>query len=208
MGIGEREIEGLVGQIEALERLLMSDARTERRVRGFIRKVLKEASGRLSLSAAAAMKSDPRGASKAVRSAVYKRVLGGNLNILSGRGASSVKEWKPAVRGRGGQVGGNRRGRSGRTRQIDSYVGESRSFILRWVNSGTAERAIEFKRDGRRERVERGSRGGRVYGRTVNTGRRGSIAGRNWFGSASKREIEGAAERLVGLIDDFIMYNV
>jgi hypothetical protein len=102
---------------------------------------------------------------------------------------------------RSGQRGGNRRLRSERTYKLESYSGPDRAFILRFLNSGTADRYISFKYDEARENVHRGSQGGNKYGETINTGYRGSIEPRNWFGNRSQRVMQNAARNLERLID-------
>ena len=42
------------------------------------------------------------------------------------------------------------------------------------------------------------------YGKTINTGRRGHIGKRNWFGNRSQREMETAAQNLSQFIDALI----
>lgn len=87
---------------------------------------------------------------------------------------------------------------SERTRKMMSYQGSERGFILRFLNQGTDVR-YTGGRNGRTE-SERSrfieSHGGR--------GHRGSIAARNWFGSASQRELENAAANLDKMIDDIV----
>ena len=93
--------------------------------------------------------------------------------------------------------------RSARTQQLMGYDSLDRGFILRWLNSGANDRVIQFRSDDRRERVNRGARGGSLdkYGQTTNTGKRGTIAARNFFRNAGDRELREAAERLAMMID-------
>ena len=196
------EVEGFVEQRKELDKLLMSNPQMEKRVQGLIRKVLGEVRKRLGENIPF-KHGDPRKAYKAIRTIVYKRVLGGNVNILNKRRAGPLTEYSPTRTLRSGQRGGNRRLRSERTYKLESYSGPDRGFILRFLNSGTADRYISFKYDEAREHVTRGSQGGnlRKYGRTINTGYRGSIAPRNWFGNRSQREMQNAARNLERLID-------
>ena len=57
--------------------------------------------------------------------------------------------------------------------------------------------------DDARENVRRGSRGGnlRKYGKTVNTGARGRIAPRNFFGLSGHAALSKAVENLSNMID-------
>lgn len=201
------DVEGFVEQRKELDRLLMSNPAMEKKVQGLIRKVLGTVRKSVGQAAREKMKDDPRKAYLAVRSAVYKRILGGNVNILRKRKASGGGSgYTPTKTLRTGQRGGNRRLRSERTKNLEAYYGSDRGFILRFLNQGTQERVINFMPDNRRESVHRGSQGGnlRKYGKTINTGRRGRIAARNWFGPRSQKEMEHAAETLTQYIDQLI----
>lgn len=180
----EFEIDGLVQQRKELEALMMNNPQMEKRVQELIRKVLMQVRKDVGNAAKSAMKSDPRQAYKAVRSAVYKRILGGNVNILSKRRASNVGGgYVPTRTLRTGQRGGNRRVRSARTDQVDGYMGSDRGFILRFLNAGTADRKT-------------------VYGN------RGRIAARNFFSDNSQREMEQAAQQLGEMIDELIKKEI
>ena len=205
------EVEGFVELRKELDRMLMSNPAMEKRVQGLIRKVLSAVKKNLGQSAKEKMKSDPRHAYKAIRTAVYKRILGGNVNILNKRRASSSGGgYTPTRTLKSGQRGGNRRARSERSYKLESYEGSDRGFVLRFLNAGTEERAINFLPDSRREQVHRGSQGGNMkkYGRTINTGRRGRIAARNWFGNKSQKEMETAAQNLSQFIDALIKQEI
>ena len=204
------DVDGLVQQRKELDRLLMSNPAMEKKVQKLIRSVLGNVRRAISDDAKNAMKSDPRQAYKAVRTAVYRRILGGNVNILSKRKAGAPGIYEPIKTLRSGQRGGNRRSRSERTRALQGYQGSDRGFILRFLNAGTHDRYINFSPDGRRERVHRGSRGGNLnkYGKTINTGYRGSITPRNWFGHRSQSEMENAAANLEKMIDDLIKESI
>lgn len=201
------EVEGFVEQRKELDKLLMSNPAMEKKVQGLIRKVLGAVRTSLGQAARDKMESDPRNAYKAVRTLVYKRILGGNVNILNKKRASGGGGgYTPTRTLKTGQRGGNRRPRSERSYKLESYYGSDRGFILRFLNAGTNERVINFLPDSSREKVRRGSQGGnlRKYGNTINTGRRGHIAARNWFGPRSQKEMEHAAETLTQYIDQLI----
>lgn len=205
------EVEGFVEQRKELDRLLMSNPAMEKKVQGLIRKVLSAVKKNLGQAAKEKMKSDPRHAYKAIRMAVYKRILGGNVNILNKRRASSSGGgYTPTRTLKSGQRGGNRRARSERSYKLESYEGSDRGFVLRFLNAGTEERAINFLPDSRREQVHRGSQGGNIkkYGKTINTGRRGRITPRNWFGNKSQKEMETAAQNLSNFIDALIQQEL
>lgn len=200
------DIDGFVEQRKELEALLMSNPKMEKQVQKIIRKVLMQVRRALSDEAKHNMGSDPRHAYKAVKTAVYKRILGGSVSILSKRRAGKSTNYVPTKALKTNQRGGNRRVRSERTKDLQSYEGADRGFVLRFLNAGTANRVIKFNPDEARESIHRGSQGGNLqkYGKTINTGNRGRIAARNWFGRASHKEMEGAAEQLEKLIDQLI----
>lgn len=168
----------------------------EKRLRGVIRKVLGEVRSRLQQSAKEGlqMKSDPRHAYKSVRYAVYKKLLGGQVNILRPRKAgsqSSFEQQRPSRQGRGG----NRRART--SRNLDVYEGKDRGFILRWLNAGTNDRNIK----------NFSVKEGRQVSQTnthPNTGYRGKIVARNWFGPRSQQELNNAAGKIQEIIDRII----
>lgn len=201
---GAFEVDGLVQQKKELEALLMSNPSMEKKVQKLIRRVLMAARKEISQAAGDAMKSDPRQAYKAVKTSVYRQILGGSVSILNkkhGKQGYSTPE-PPVHTGRGG----NRRPRSSRTIALQSYIGDSRAFILRFLNAGTEDRHIKFHPDPRREKVNRGSQGGSVqkYGKTTNTGSRGRIAPRNFFANSSHTAMQKAASQLSHLIDNLI----
>ena len=201
------QIDGLVQQKQELEALMMSNPAMERQVQKLIRKVLMAARREVAKAASGKMKSDPRKAYKAVKTAVYRRILGGSVSILNKR---SVKfdNYEPPRTLRSGQRGGNRRPRSERSDKMLHYAGDSRAMVLRWLNAGTSGRYIQFAVDSNRTRVNRGSQGGSKYGKTINTGRRGNIAPRNFFSSSSHSAMRKAADQLSILIDQMIKKEI
>ena len=169
----------IVRQKAALEAMLVSNPDTAAAMRKLISAEVSKARAAVAQAASGALRNDPREAWKAVRRSVYKSILGGQVNILNQKGAASGSNgYRPARKldSNPHQRGGNRRKRSARTDSIDGYVGKDRGFILRFVNSGTAERQTRY-------------------------GRRGSITARNWFPNIGQRELEAAAERLAVAID-------
>lgn len=186
---GAFEVDGLVKQKEALESLMMSNPEMEKRVQKLIRQVLLAARRMVSNDAKGVMKSDPRQAYKAVKTAVYKRILGGSVSILNRKNAKGGGSYEPPRTLRQGQRGGNRVPRSQRTQQVMSYEGADRAFILRFLNQGTDDR-------------EAGTRGGRM------SGNRGRIAARNFFSNSSHKALQQAAEQLSTLIDEMIKKEI
>ena len=179
------QVDGLVKQRQELETLMMSNPAMEKKVQGLIRKVLMAARRQVAASAKGSMKTDPRQAYKAVKSAVYKRILGGSVSILNRRRRGAPSSYEPQRKLRPGQRGGNRVPRGARTQQMMSYQGADRAMILRWLNQGITDR-------------EAGTRGGRL------SGNRGSIRARNFFGQLAPSAMNKAADELTKLIDELI----
>jgi hypothetical protein len=192
-------IEGLSEFEQKLQKLKTDNPGFEQRLRAVIRKVLGRARANLQKNAASGlrMESDPRHAYKAVRYAVYKRLLGGQVNILNSRKAGDETGYRPARTLTPGQRGGNRRVRN--SRSLDIYEGKDRGFVLRWLNGGmtkTNPRIIRF--------TENDSRKVDKWNKHPNTGNRGAIAPRNWFRSASLNELQTVSGEMQTLIDKII----
>ena len=180
------EVTGLDELSKKLDRLQAKDSQMEQRITKIIREAIKAARSMVTQDAKGAVGNDPRHAYKAVRSMVYKRILGGNISILQKRKAGSGKSgYEPPRTLRPGQRGGNRVPRSTRTQQVMDYEGSDRGFILRFLNSGTGQRTA-------------GTRNGRLHGN------RGSIAARNWFPSSGQRAMNAAAQYIIDEIDRLI----
>ena len=189
------ETEGFAALQKKLEQLQTTEPGMRKAIQDVIRRVLMEVRKNLSRNAKTGlqMDSDPRKAYKAVRSAVYKRLLGGQVNILSRRKAGSPTDYQKPKKGLP-KRGGNRWGRSDRTKQLEGYEGMDRGFILRFLNVGTVERSIRSfaDQDGKSHTLRSGN------------GNRGSIKARNWFGDRSLKELENASGNLERLIDEII----
>lgn len=155
-----------IDDMSGLERFIISNPDMEKKMRSIIRKQMSKAR-RGAISDLRGMvgsgypnsNGDPRDAYKAVKMQVYKRSFGGNISILQKRRASSMR-----VNVSGAHRAGDRRVASARTQQINSYYGSDRGFILRFLSSGTSDRA----------------------------GNRGSIRGRDLFGTVGPKNIEAA----------------
>ena len=167
-------------QSQAFARLLVSDKEMRIRIRKIIREELKDTAKRLREDAKYEMDEDPRKAFLAVKSSIYRKILGGNVSILNPRKAGARYQ---LVRPRKldqnpHQRGGNRRKRSERTNAIDSYFGKDRAFILRFVNNGTNDRQTRY-------------------------GNRGRISvPENWFPNMGQKELELAAENLANIVEE------
>ena len=182
------QIDGFVEQRKELDALLMSNPAMEKKVQGLIRKVLMAARKTVAQAAQqpSVMKTDPRQAYKAVKTAVYRSILGGSVSILNKRCAGKrlspppiVHQLEQRTNSKGNHRGGNRMPRSQRTVDLLTYAGSDRGFILRFLNAGTK-------------------------GRESHGGNRGQIAPRNFFANSSQAAMNKAADELTKLIDELI----
>ena len=205
------EVTGLSELSKKLDALLLKDPKMEKKIQHIIGRALKKAEKRMeSYVGSNVLSNDPRHAAKAIRYTVYRRILGGNLNILHGKQRGAATGYTPERHPSSGR-GGNRRPRSSRTIRMEGYEGADRSFILRFQNSGArvggGNRSLgDFRTDEHRAKVKRGSQGGNVnkYGKTVNTGSRGRIAARNWFGNISDSYMQEVAATIEAEVDKAI----
>ena len=162
-----------------LNRLLIS-GEMEKKIQGIVRNVLKKARARISNDTKAYTGKDLRQAYRAVKTSVYKAILGGNVSILNKRrGNVKMRYIEPPRTLRNGQRGGNRIKQSQQTKDRMSYYGSDRGFVLRFLNNGTSNRTTRF-------------------------GNRGAIAPRNWFAQIGQKEMEAAMQELSQLIDEEI----
>lgn len=159
-----------------LERLLTSNPDMEKKVQKIVRKVLIAAQKSVQRTA---MPLSTKEAYLGVRKAVYKNVLGGNLNIISGGKSAGKRAPLPPESQRKKDRGGNRIPRSRRTEDLLTYAGPDRSFILRFLNDGTTTRTSRY-------------------------GNRGAIAARNWFGPAATQALKQSAQMFDELITKLV----
>jgi TolA-binding protein len=90
------EVTGLDELSKKLDRLQAKDSQMEEQIVKIIKQALKDARKLVQSDAATALKGkDPRHAAKAVRTMIYKQILGGNINILRKRKAGSGKSADP-----------------------------------------------------------------------------------------------------------------
>ena len=170
-------------QSQVLEQALSTNPKTQKALQKLIQRALKDIRPEMVTAARKAMASDPRGAANGIRLSVYKKILGGNINILNRRSrAGSVSNYEPPRKLQPGQRGGNRVPRGARTDTVMHYGPLDRQWILRIINSGTSDRTA-------------GTRGGRL------SGNRGAIAPRNFFRGAGERALAQAVDNLAMLID-------
>jgi hypothetical protein len=178
---GNIEVDGFIENQQMFEHLLTYEPGFDKNFRTLVRKALQEARKNLSKDAKSYIENDPRKAARAVKHTVYKQLFGGNISILQKRKAGAKYE---LMRHRKldenpKQRGGNRRKRSERTKQLDSYFGADRGFVLRFLSSGTSSRQTRY-------------------------GNRGAIRATNWFGHTAPREMEAAAARVADAINEYI----
>ena len=174
----------ILEQQRALDAALSTNPKTQKALQKLIRQALMDVRPELVSAARGAMGSDPRGAAQGIRLSVYKKILGGNVNILNmRRKVGSPTSYEPPRKLKPHQRGGNRVPRGERTNKVMHYGPHDRQWILRFINSGTSDRIA-------------GSRGGRL------SGNRGNIAPRNFFRGAGERALEKAANNLATLIDN------
>ena len=172
----------ILEQQKVLEAALSTNPKTQKALQKLIRRALMDVRPELVSAARNAMGSDPRGAAHGIHLSVYKKILGGNVNILNSLKAGAPTSYEPPRKLQPHQRGGNRVLRGKRTDTVMHYGPYDRQFILRFINSGTSNRMA-------------GSRGGRL------SGNRGSIAARNFFGRAGSSALTKAADNLATLID-------
>ena len=147
---------------------------------------------------------DPMEARRAIRHVVYKQILGGNLNIFNmqkGTASWNYRQKQRAEAGIGSSTGrgGNRRQRSTKTARYQGYEGKARGFILRWVNDGmtkTDPRKIKFKRNESRKEDK--------WNHHPNTGNRGAISARNFFGPRAGAALNVVSQHLAAVIQEEI----
>jgi ribosomal protein S20 len=199
------EIKGLDERIKQFGEASTKNPEMRKRINEVIRAMMKEVRKKLQDNAQSGlqMKSDPRKAYKAIKMAVYRKIFGGNVSILSPRRAGTLRLYEPTRKGTRDPYGrgGNRmkRPKGGRTETMMSYTGGDRWMILQWLNAGTKARYSGNGRNGRTEAQ---------YNKFIldhnGRGFRGSIGARNWFGPRSSQELMAAAANLDKMLDDIV----
>ena len=183
----------IVAQQKVLEQALSTNPHTQKALQRLIREVIMEARAQTVRGIGSALQSDPRETRRAVRTAVYKKILGANINIYNSRRAHGSTNYEPARTLTAGQRGGNRRPRGSRTQSMMHYAPLDRGMILRWINAGTSDRTVPFTTNEHRK-ADR-------WNHNPNTGNRGHIAPRNFFRSSAESALVRAADTLANLID-------
>ena len=160
---------------KVLEAALSTNPKTQTILRKMIRQYVIQARQQV-VNSIHFQNGDPRGTRQAVRTAVYKRVLGANINIFNSRRAHGSNNYEPPRKLRPGQRGGNRVPRSQKTQRMMSYAPLDRGMILRWQNSGVSERTTKY-------------------------GTRGQIAARNFFQPLGDRALGMMRDNLAAAIE-------
>ena len=180
-------------QQQVLEKALSTNPKTQAALRKLIKRVIMQARAEV-VSNIHFKNGDPRNSARAVRTAVYKKILGANINIYDSRKKHGTQNYTPPRTLHPGQRGGNRRVRH--FRDMGIYAPEDRGFILRWVNEGmtkTNPRVVKFTPNESRK-VDK-------WNKHPNTGNRGAIAPRNFFRGAAERALVKATGILAEMID-------
>lgn len=173
-------VTGIEQYLQALAKMQTDNPATRKALQAIIRSAVSEAKRNISKDAHDVLENDPRHAYKAVRYSIYKQILGGQVNILGRRKRGAATSYvRPRKERPEHARGGNRRNRSARTMQIDSYEGVDRGFILRFLNAGTVMRETRY-------------------------GNRDSITARHWFGVSSLYQMDAAAEKVATEIEAMI----
>ena len=200
---GTIEIKGLDERIKQLGEASTKNPMMRKRINEVIRAMILQVRKSLQGQAQSGldMKSDPRKAYKAIKMAVYRKIFGGNVSILSPRRAGTMHFYAPPRRGTKDPFGrgGNRMKRSSRTTDMMSYQGGDRWMVLQWLNNGTRDR---FSGSGRNGKTE--AQYNAFLERTGGRGKRGNITARNWFGPRSYQELQAAAANIDAIIDDIV----
>ena len=137
----------IVEQQKVLEAALSTNPKTQAVLRKIIHKYVKDARAQV-VNNINFNNGDPHSSAQAVRTAVYKKVLGANINIFDSRKAHGTNNYEPLRKLRPGQRGGNRLPRGTKTQRMMSYAPLDRGMILRWNNDGTGERETKYGKRG------------------------------------------------------------
>lgn len=168
---------------EALARLMITHPDTRKRIKKMLQEEAKKVRKNISKDVHNNMPNDPRRTYAAVKRSLYKRILGFNVSILNPRRGSvkAMSLWRPhrKLDDNPNQRGGNRRLRSDRTNQVDGYMAAFRAFVLRFNNSGTADRETRF-------------------------GNRGAIRTRRVFETSASFQMEGAMNEISQIIEEIM----
>lgn len=185
-------------QRQALKACMTVDSEMNKRLRELIFQELKhvryDIAGGLKFA-----NGDPRGTRGAVKRYIASKYLGGVVSILDGKTSGNKNSYEASRKLRPGQRGGNRMLRSQRTDDILHYGPDERSFILRFINSGTHPRYANG-RNGKWDR--RGNNSTFFKLQEQGDYYRGSIAPRNFMERLGNPAMRRAVENLSEMIDE------
>ncbi len=142
---------------------------------------------------------DPRGTRGAVKRYIASKYLGGVVSILDGKRTGSRNSYEAPRKLRPGQRGGNRMLRSQRTDDILHYGPDQRSFVLRFINSGTNPRYANG-RNGKWDK--RGNNSTFFKLQEQGDYYRGSIAPRNFMSTLGNPSMQRAIKNLSKMVDE------
>jgi len=185
---------------KALEAALSTNPKTQKALQKLVREVVLEAR-RAVVNSINFDNGDPRNTRQSVRTTVYRKILGGNINILNSKKTHGKNSYRTQKTSRGKKRGGNRMARSTRTQQILDYSPFDREFIMRFVDSGTKQRFVGFRNAMSSNHNRYLQAKDRWDAGENRTGNRGAIAARGFFARYGERAMEMAAERLAVLIE-------
>lgn len=188
----------LENQMHALQACMTVDSEMGKRLRELIFQELK----RVRNDIAGGLKfanGDPRGTRGAVKRYVASKYLGGVVSIMDGKASGNRNSYEAPRKLRPGQRGGNRMLRSQRTDDILHYGPDERSFILRFINSGTKPRYAngrngKWDKRGNNKTFFKLQEQGDYY--------RGSIASRNFMNTLGSPSMQRAVENLSKMVDE------
>ena len=188
----------LENQKHALQACMTVDSEMGKRLRELIFQELK----RVRYDIAGGLKfanGDPRETRRAVKRYIASKYLGGVVSIRDGKASGSRNSYEAPRKLRPGQRGGNRMIRSQRTDDNLHYGPDERSFILRFINSGTRPRYANG-RNGKWDR--RGNNSTFFKLQEQGDYYRGSIAPRNFMSRLGNPSMQRAIENLSKMVDE------
>lgn len=186
-----------------LERMMIDNPETREAIQKLIKEAMLEARNATAQDVSGIVKGAGQ-SWRSIRRSVFKKILGGNINILDKKRGTA--EWRIVQKVRKVEQnphmrGGNRRRRTLRTAMVEGYEPTARGFILRFQDSGTRQRFIGGRNS--TGRGDNGLRWGRMKAR--GTGNRGEItAGNFFFYRIASKHLGQAAEKLAKMIEEEI----
>lgn len=189
-------------QEKNLEKMMTDNPQTRQAIQDLIRETMWEARNATANEVMGIVGNRGQSA-RALRNIVFKKVLGGNINILNmkkGTAAWKVVQKTRKVEQNPKMRGGNRRKRTTRTAMVEGYEPKARGFILRWQDEGTRQRfAVGRNHFGR-------TKNNLQYGKIAQRGlgNRGKIIAGNFFFRIASKHLGTAAQKLATMIEQEI----